>query len=59
MLEIKIKTKSDLVKAINAVSIKKIQTRDISNNQDLNDFMVQVKTLISTSGKLTLIAIKE
>ena len=59
MLQIKITNKSDLLKVLNSTSIKKIHTKTISDQNDINSFLTYVKTNLSSIGTLTFIAIKE
>lgn len=59
MLQVKINNKNDLVKAINAINIKKIICNEVRDQKELNVFIANIKSLMSTPGTLTLIAIKE
>ncbi len=59
MLQIKITNKSDLLKALNSTGIKKIHTKEITDQDDLMTFNNYIKKFMSSSGALTLIAVKE
>jgi hypothetical protein len=59
MIQINIKTKSDLITAMKAITIKKIYTKEITNKLDLADFIDEIKATMKTTGTLTLVAIKE
>jgi hypothetical protein len=59
MIQIQIKTKNELLKAINSINIKKIQTKEIQDQKDLSSFINEIRSLISPAGTLTLLAIKE
>lgn len=59
MLQVKINNKNDLVKAINTINIKKVIANEVRDQNELNVFIASIKSLISTSGTLTIIAIKE
>ena len=59
MIQIQIKTKNELVKAINSTNIKKIHIKEIPDQKDLTTFVNEIKLLLNSTGTLTLIAIKE
>lgn len=59
MLKITITTKNELIKAISSITIKKIITKEVSDQKSISNFIDEIKTLLSTTGTLTLIAIKE
>ncbi|MGB7814719.1 MAG: hypothetical protein WBL28_00030 [Methylotenera sp.] len=59
MIQINIKTKSDLINAIKTITIKKIYVKEITNKLDLADFINEIKATMNTTGTLTLVAIKE
>ena len=59
MIQIQIKTKNELVKAINSINIKKIYIKEIPDQKDLTSFIAEIRSFLNSTGTLTLIAIKE
>lgn len=59
MIQIQIKTKNELVKAINSTNIKKMHIKEIPDQKDLATFINEIKLMFNSTGTLTLIAIKE
>lgn len=59
MIQIQIKTKNELVKAINSTNIKKIHIKEIPDQKDLTSFIAEIRSFLNSTGTLTLIAIKE
>lgn len=59
MIQIQIKTKNELVKAINSINIKKIHIKEITNQKDLTSFIADIRSFLNSTGTFTLIAIKE
>ncbi len=59
MIQIQIKTKNELVKAINSINIKKIHIKEITDQKDLTSFIADIRSFLNSTGTFTLIAIKE
>ena len=59
MIQIQIKTKNELVKAINSINIKKIYIKEIPDQKDLTSFIAEIRSFLNSTGTLTLIAIKD
>ena len=59
MLQIKITTKQELIKALSGLNVRKIITKEALDQKALSNFIDEIKPLLATSGVLTLIAIKE
>ncbi len=59
MIQIQIKTKNELVKAINSINIKKIYIKEITDQKDLTSFIADIRSFLNSTGTFTLIAIKE
>lgn len=59
MIQIQIKTKNELVKAINSINIKRIHLKEITDQKDLTSFIADIRSFLNSTGTFTLIAIKE